>query len=145
MRRRVMILASSFLVLWMALNPFWAFAQDNGSPGKHHREMTALEKGDEARRFSIHNEGVGVFVNMAKTHEIPPEKIKSGLEYQFSQADNGLGRKGIDNVIYFNQSRGNITTVTFFLKGTPFEYTLDEIRSGFGTVVKGFQQERMKK
>lgn len=121
MRRRVMILASSFLVLWMALNPFWAFAQDNGSPGKHHCEMAALEKDDAARRFSIHNEGVGVFVNMAKTHLISQDKMKADLEYQFSQADNGLGGKGIDNVIYFNQSHGNVTTVTFFLKGTPFD------------------------
>lgn len=120
-----------------------ALAQDT-VPVKHHRELTALEKGDEARRFSIHNDGVGVFVNMASTHEIAPDKIKAGLEYRFSQADNGLGGKGIDNVIYFNQSRGNITTVTFFLKGTPFEYMLGDVRSGFGTVVKGFQQEQMK-
>lgn len=120
-----------------------ALAQDT-VPVKHHREMTALEKGDEARRFSIYNKGVGVFVNMAKSHEIPPEKIESGFKYRFSQADDGLGGKGIENVIYFNQSQGNITTVTFFLKGTPFEFMLGDVRSGFETVVRGYQQEQMK-
>jgi hypothetical protein len=120
-----------------------ANAQDV-KPVKHHREMTAYEKGAAAQDYSMNSNSIGVFVNLAKTPEIHPEKIKSGLEYQFSQADNGLGSKGIDNVIYFNQSQGNITTITFFLKGTPFEYMLGDVRSGFGTVVKGFQQEQMK-
>ncbi len=145
MIKRAKMIGGSFLALWMMLNPVYGFSQDNALPGTHHREMTALEKGDAARRFSIHNEGGGVFVNMAKTHLISPEKIKAGLEYQFSQAGNGLGGKGIDNVIYFNQSYGNVTTVTFFLKGTPFEYSLGDVRNGFETVVKGYQQEQAKK
>lgn len=105
-------------------------------------EMTAVEKVDELIIYSLKGNGIGVFVNMAASPMMTAEQIVKGLEYQFSQADNGMGGKGIDNQIYVNQSRGNVTTITFFVKGTPFEYTLGKIRTGFSTVVKAHQQQQ---
>lgn len=120
-----------------------ANAQDI-QPVKHHQEMTALEKDDAARRFSIHNEGVGVFVNFAAVPELPPERLVKAIEANFT-------KKGIPVDIHTNISRGNLTTVTFFLGGIPFVgsgkigYLLGEIPDGFNTVVKAFQQEQAKK
>lgn len=120
-----------------------ANAQDI-QPVKHHREMTALEKGDAARRFSINNDGIGVFINFAAVPELAPERLIKAIEANFAN-------KGIPVDIYANVSRGNATTVTFFLEGTPFMgsgktgYFLDEIPDGFNTVVKAFQQEQAKK
>ncbi len=144
MHRSATILASSFLALWMMLNPVYGFAQDNALPGKHHREMTALERDDAARRFSINNDGVGVFVNFAAVPELVPERLIKAIEANFAN-------KGIPVDIYTNVSRGNLTTVTFFLGGIPFVgsgkigYLLGEIPDGFNTVVKAFHQEQAKK
>lgn len=75
--------------------------------------MTALEKDDAVRRFSIHNNGVGVFVNFAAVPELAPERLIKAIEANFAN-------KGIPVDIYTNVSRGNATTVTFFFEGTPF-------------------------
>jgi hypothetical protein len=120
-----------------------ANAQDI-QPVKHHREMTALEKDDAARRFSIHNEGVGVFVNFAAVPEMPHERFIRATEINFAKV-------GIPVHIETNVSRGNLTTFTFFLKGTPFGgpsgdgYDVSELDKGFETIVKAFRQEQAKK
>ncbi len=144
MHRSATILASSFLALWMMLNPVYGFAQDNALPGKHHREMTALERGDAARRFSINNDGVGVFVNFAAVPELAPERLIKAIEANFA-------KKGIPINLQTNLSKGDYTTVTFFVEGTPFGdmqsghgYDLGELAQGFETVVRAFNQNQVK-
>lgn len=141
MYRSVTMLAISFL----ALCPIHVLAQDNAPPGKQHREMTALEKGDAARRFSIHNEGVGVFVNFAAVPELAPERLIKAIEANFA-------KRGIPINLQTNLSKGDYTTVTFFIEGTPFGdmqsghgYDLGELAQGFETVVRAFNQNQAKK
>jgi len=111
---------------------------------KLEKEMTALEKGDAVRRYSINNDGVGVFINLAKEPELPPERLVKAIEINFAN-------KGIPIDLRTNVSRGNLTTVTFFVDGTPFTgedgdgYTLSKVESGFNTVVRAFEQHQAKK
>lgn len=117
-----------------------ANAQDV-KPVKHHREMTAYEKGAAAQDYSISNNGIGVFVNFAAVPEIAPERLTKAIEANFA-------KKGIPINLQTNISRGDLTTVTFFLKGTPFSgpsgdgYLLGELPAGFDRIVKGYWQEQ---
>ncbi|MDH5428884.1 MAG: hypothetical protein OEZ05_11650 [Nitrospirota bacterium] len=105
--------------------------------------MTAFEKDYAARRFSIRNNGVGVFVNFAAVPELPPEPLIRAIEGNFS-------KKGISRNLQSNKSRGDLTTVTFFA-GTPFAgktgngYDLDESAGGFDTIVRAFEQQQAKR
>lgn len=106
--------------------------------------MTAYEKGAAAQDYSINNKGIGVFVNFAAVPELPPGQLIKAIEANFA-------RKGISINLQTNVSRGDLTTVTFFVEGTPFAgedgdgYTLGKVQTGFNTVVKAFEQQHAKK
>ncbi len=109
------------------------------------RQMTALEKGDAAQNYSINNDGVGVFINLAKDPEFPPEQLIRAIKANFVQ-------QGIDIDLHTNNSNGDLTTVTFFVDGVPFAdedgngngYTLSKVEAGFNRVVSAFKQHHAK-
>lgn len=138
MHKKLKIVGGSLLAVWVALNPAHALGEEKNDElvsipqGSVKRPMTAVEKSDEVRRFSINNpDGIGVFINFANPPEMPPERLVAMLNGAF-------GQKGIKADFQFNQSeRGDITTITFFREGAPFTYSLGKSPTGLQHATQG--------
>ncbi len=99
-----------------------------------------LRMGDGARRYSMDNAGIGVFINLAKVPEIPLEELIP-MMYE------GFLSRNIPVKFFASYSEGDLTGITYFLKGTPFGgpdgdgYDLGNSHDGFNLVAKAYEQE----
>lgn len=130
------VAAAALLAFTLAAAPLTsndALAQDRGhvqtaSTASISSEPTAFDLAQRAGNYSVENDAVGIFINIAPDTRFTPERLGSLIVNKFKE-------DGINSAYIAHRENEGTSSVSFFVRGVPYTgYGIDKIEEGYNHV-----------